>query len=96
MTEGWSEGESSLREFGLPERGVIDALPRAVIVTDTQGRILLWNRFAAELYGWSEPEMLGRLVGEVLVPLQDQDRADEIMAAMVGANRGRVIHGHAP
>ena len=83
MAEGWREVESSLREFGLQERAVIDALPRAVIVTDTQGRILLWNRFAAELYGWSEAEMLGRLVGEVLVPLQDRDRAEEIMAAMV-------------
>jgi PAS domain S-box-containing protein len=73
----------SLRGLALAERAVIDALPHAVIVTDVQGRILLWNRPAETLYGWSEAEVLGCLVTDVLVPFDDRANADEIMAAMV-------------
>ncbi len=43
-------------------RRVIDALPRAVVVSDTDGRILLWSAGARELYGWTEDEVLGRSV----------------------------------
>ncbi len=53
---------------GPDVRSVLDALARAVVVTDPDGRILLWNRSAEELYGWAEPEVLGRSVLDVLAP----------------------------
>jgi PAS domain S-box-containing protein len=52
----------------LSEREVIDALPRAVVVTDPGGRIILWSAAAQGLYGWSETEVLGRSVLDVLAP----------------------------
>lgn len=52
-------------------RAIIDALPRALVVTDLQGKILLWNRPAEALYGWTEREVLGRSVLEVLAPVED-------------------------
>ena len=58
---------------------VLDALPRAIIVTSPEGRILMWNRQAEELYGWRAEEALGRVVSDVLVSLSDSDRAREIM-----------------
>lgn len=68
---------------GLSERAVIDALPRAVIVTTADGRIVLWNRQAEVLYGWAETEVVGRDISEVLVPVQDRGEADAIMAAVL-------------
>jgi PAS domain S-box-containing protein len=68
---------------GLSERAVIDALPRAVIVTTADGRIVLWNRAAELLYGWTETEVLGRDISDVLVPVQDRGEAEAIMAAVV-------------
>ncbi len=47
---------------------VLDALPRAVIVTDPSGRVLMWNRRAESLYGWDEDEVRGRSIIEVLAP----------------------------
>jgi PAS domain S-box-containing protein len=78
--EAGVSGSSSLS--GWSARAVIDALPRAVIVTRPDGRIVLWNRPAEALYGWSEWEVLGRSISDVLVPVQDRDQAGQIMAAV--------------
>ena len=63
---------------------VIDALPRAIIVTDATGCIELWNQQAEVLYGWRAGEVVGRFVSDVLVALPDRDRAREIMDVVRG------------
>ena len=50
------------------EGDVLDALPRAVIVTDPTGRIVMWNQKAEALYGWAEAEARGRFIIEILAP----------------------------
>ena len=52
----------------VSDRDVIDILPRAIVVTDSAGRISLWNREAERLYGWKETEVLGRSVLDILAP----------------------------
>ena len=54
--------------FAASEHDVLDALPRAVIVTDAAGRVVLWNRKAEVLYGWDETEVLGRSIIDILAP----------------------------
>ena len=49
-------------------RAVLDALVRAIVVTDPHGQIVLWNRAAELLYGWAEHEVVGRSVIDVLAP----------------------------
>lgn len=63
----------------LSTLSVLDALPRAIVVTDPAGCILMWNRVAEELYGWPADEVIGRAVGDVLVPIEARADADEIM-----------------
>ncbi len=71
-------------------RAVLDVLFRAVVVTDPDGEIVLWNRAAERLYGWSEHEVLGRSVLEVLTPA-DQAAADsEDLKSVAG---GRSMSG---
>lgn len=43
------------------------ALDLAVVVTDTSGRIQLWNNAAEETFGWSATEALGETIGRVVV-----------------------------
>jgi PAS domain S-box-containing protein len=71
----------------VSERAVIDALARAIIVTTADGRIVLWNRSAEQLYGWSEEEVLGRTAMDVLVPLLDRATAEQIMSTVVSGER---------
>ena len=72
---------------------VIDALPRAIVVTDLAGVIRIWNRRAEDLYGWPAAEALGRPAREVLVSFSsDEARADEIRALL---RAGRMWSGDA-
>jgi PAS domain S-box-containing protein len=57
---------------------LLDAVGQAVIAIDMQGKVTYWNRRAEELYGWSAQEVMGRLVREVLVSEDQEERAAEI------------------
>jgi PAS domain S-box-containing protein len=63
---------------------VIDAQPRAVVATDLEGRIVLWSRHAEQLFGWSEAEVLGHQLSEVLVP-SDERASNQAIAERVRA-----------
>ena len=52
-------------------REVLDGIPNAVIVTDPEGLIVVWNGTAEVLYGWLEREVLGRAILELLIPTAD-------------------------
>jgi PAS domain S-box-containing protein len=45
---------------------LLDSVDQAVIALDPGGKIIFWNRFAGELYGWPREEALGRNGVEVL------------------------------
>jgi len=66
---------SSTALSGFSYREVVDGVPNAVIVTDPGGFIVMWNATAELLYGWSEREVLGRAIVELLVPNADDDLA---------------------
>ncbi len=61
-------------------------MPRAVVVTDPTGQIVLWNEVAEHLYGWPEVDVLGRSVLDVLAPRdQRADNAQRLAAVAAGA-----------
>jgi PAS domain S-box-containing protein len=68
---------------GISADEILDAIGHAVIVTDTEGRVMLWNAAARELYGWSSEEAVGRPISDLTVPAIAQDLAKTIMAALV-------------
>ena len=55
---------------------------QAAIVTDPDGQIIYWNRFAEALYGWTRAEALGRNVAEIVVAPEAAAQATEIMARL--------------
>ena len=68
----------------LSEREVIDALPGAVVVTDPCGRIVLWSATAERLYGWREPEVVGRSLSGLLAQPAEITATDEGPALVAG------------
>lgn len=68
----------------VSERAIIDALPRAIVVTDGAGMIELWNREAERLYGWSASEVLGRSVLDVLAPPDELAQNATDLGAVAG------------
>lgn len=69
---------------------VVDAIDHAVIATDMQGRIVVWNRAATDLYGWRADEVLGHVVHEVVGSPRSAEQAAEIMAILL---QGKTWHG---
>ena len=61
---------------------LLDALEQAVIATDLEGRILYWNRFAEQLYGWPASEAMGRSIVEVTPTPDSRDVAAEIFGTL--------------
>ncbi|HYF45786.1 MAG TPA: PAS domain S-box protein, partial [Acidimicrobiales bacterium] len=47
---------------------VIEAANDAFIAADADGRIVEWNRAAERMFGWPADEVVGRSVGDTLVP----------------------------
>jgi PAS domain S-box-containing protein len=88
MGQGGTDGRAGVPGDGgwLTERVVIDALPRALVLSEPSGRILLWNTAAEQLFGWSEAEVLGRSVVDVLAPAADVDANRSDLAFVASGN----------
>lgn len=64
--------EDTLRESEARYRGVIEAFPDAVVVTDPAGHVIIANQLAASLYGEKlKDELIGRNAFE-MVSMEDQ------------------------
>jgi PAS domain S-box-containing protein len=81
--------QAALARAGVTIGEVVDALADAVIVTDAEGGIILWNRAATELYGWNESDVRGRRLVEFLGPSVTPDRGDP---PIEGLQPGRPRH----
>ncbi|MGH7232119.1 MAG: PAS domain-containing protein, partial [Nitrospiraceae bacterium] len=69
------EAEAKL-EF---QASLLNAVEQAVIVTEPDGTIIYWNRFAESLYGWTAREVIGRNVLDVTSAPGSHDEAVQIM-----------------
>jgi PAS domain S-box-containing protein len=58
---------------------LLDSVGQAAIVTDPDGTITYWNRYAETLYGWTRADALGRNIVEVVVASASMGQAAEIM-----------------
>jgi two-component system, cell cycle sensor histidine kinase and response regulator CckA len=58
---------------------LLDVVNHAIVATDSEGRLLYWNRFAERLHGWRSDEVLGRPIGDVLPTLPMQAEAARIL-----------------
>ena len=64
---------------------LLNSVEQAILAVDLKGRIIFWNQFAESLYGWSEDEVNGRNITEVLsIPA---------LMKLVRANMGRMKRG---
>ncbi|HET7010150.1 MAG TPA: PAS domain S-box protein [Anaerolineales bacterium] len=52
--------EEALRSTNATLRALIEASPLAITVWEGDGTVRLWNSAAEKMFGWTEPEVLGR------------------------------------
>jgi two-component system cell cycle sensor histidine kinase/response regulator CckA len=75
--------EAAERETGETLAVIIRAAPAAVITTDIEGRVKLWNPAAEQMFGWTSAEVIG-----TPPPNVPPDRSTEDRAARDGALTG--------
>ncbi|MBM2616665.1 PAS domain S-box protein [Actinoplanes sp. LDG1-06] len=61
-------GTASAAVTGLDLAGLMESLQEAFIAVDTEGTVAGFNRAARELLGWRADEVVGRHVGESVLP----------------------------
>jgi len=69
---------------------ILEQVEHAIIATSLEGTIKFWNRGAANLYGWSAEEVIGRNIVEVTPSEMTQNQGKEIMTSL---SQGKVWNG---
>jgi diguanylate cyclase (GGDEF)-like protein/PAS domain S-box-containing protein len=64
------------------DAAILDQMLAALIVTDLQGTVIVWNRHAEALFGWSREEAFGQPISILTIGPQDADVAAEIMSRL--------------
>ena len=62
----------------------------AIVTTDLKGNVISWNRAAEEIYGYKEPEVIGRFL-----PFLPESSLEQEKAYMEGIRRGDIIKSEA-
>ncbi|MCA9034868.1 MAG: response regulator [Planctomycetaceae bacterium] len=71
--------------MAVPE-AIIDENPDAIVVSDSHGTILRWNRAAEKLFGWDATEAIGRNASELIIAPEIADQYREAMKQLVAAS----------
>ncbi|MEO7362149.1 MAG: PAS domain S-box protein, partial [Gemmatimonadaceae bacterium] len=81
------ERDRHLRQIELQ----IERMPIAYILTDNEFNCLRWNPTAERIFGYTQEEMLGQQVFDVIVPERLRERADKIVQRISAGSMD--VHG---
>ncbi|MFV2081674.1 MAG: PAS domain S-box protein, partial [bacterium] len=76
----------ALQEANRMLSALFEASPLAIVVTETDGIVRMWNPAAGEMFGWSEEEVLGKPV-----PIIPETREPEFLELFSKASLGERI-----
>jgi PAS domain S-box-containing protein len=69
------QAEESLRETNETLQALFDHSPLAIIMLDLDGHVLLWNKAAERMYGWTASEVLGKFLPNISTETLTEYRA---------------------
>lgn len=88
LSEAWRR----LRESEARLRATLDSALDGVVSIDSTGRLIDFNPAAEQMFGWTKQEVLGRLMGDVLVPEQHREAHCRGLARFVDTRETRILN----
>jgi len=68
---------------------LVNVSPIAIVTTDKENHIIIWNPAAEELFGYSYEEVIGQKIDDVVSCKNTRSRAEELSAQVLG---GESVH----
>jgi PAS domain S-box-containing protein len=81
----------SLQANEARTRAVTENALDAVVAMDAHGLITEWNTQAEDVFGWSRAEVIGRRLGETIVPLELRDLHERGLRRFLETGERRVL-----
>ena len=85
------KAEEALLESEEMARGIIDSALDAFIQMDEDGHIVGWNPQAEALFGWSRDEVVGKPLGNLLVPERHRARHNAGLARFLKTGESALL-----
>ncbi len=82
--------DTALRDSEARASLILDAVPEAMLVADSQGRIVRVNRYATDVFGYSAAELVGQPI-EMLMPMRNRDAHPAHRAMFMGQKASRMM-----
>jgi PAS domain S-box-containing protein len=73
-------------------RLIMDSSLNAIITIDINGRITFWNKRAATMFGWSNKEVIGSVLSELIIPNQYKEAHNKGMKHYLKTGEGPVLN----
>ena len=86
------EATAALEASERQMRDVIDTALDAVIAIDDRGMILDWNPQAERIFGWTLAEVVGRPLGDTIIPESYRDAHRRGMERYLAEGTGRILN----
>jgi PAS domain S-box-containing protein len=83
--------EEALLESEEMARGIIDSALDAFIQMDEDGHIVGWNPQAEALFGWSRDEVVGKPLGNLIVPERHRARHEAGLARFLKTGESAIL-----
>jgi PAS domain S-box-containing protein len=64
-------------------RTLVNFATDAIVSIDRESKVILWNPSAEKMFGFSEPEVLGYDIADLIIPLEYQEQHHQGMARML-------------
>lgn len=71
---------------------IIDNALDAVIAINKEGNILEWTGQATSIFGWHKEEVLGKELGQIIVPEQHRSAHNEGMKRLLASGQSRILN----
>lgn len=73
----------SSRDFSKLQDGILNNVQGAVMATDTDMKIIYWNRYSEMMHQYKAEEVLGKNIIDIRVPPENREKAKAVTASMV-------------